>query len=124
MPIGTIVTDVAIAHFAIIGTRRLTVAHIIVDTCTKDALCVDACPNDSIHPTKDEAEFDGATQLYINPDECLDCGACIPECPVQAIYADSDLPEKYKSFTALNATKSKELPVITQKKTPLAEPKK
>jgi ferredoxin len=61
--------------------------------------------------------------VYINPDTCIDCGACVPECPVQAIFADSDVPEKYKSYIALNAAKSKELPIINQKKTPLAPPK-
>ncbi len=59
----------------------------------------------------------------IASDGCIDCGACIPECPVQAIYTDADIPEKSKSYIDLNAKKSKELPVITEKKTPLAPPK-
>ena len=100
-------------------------AYVIAEPCvnTKDTACVDVCPVDCIHPRKDEADFEKDTMLYIDPEVCIDCGACIPECPVQAIYSDSDIPEKYKSFVALNATKSKELPVITQKKTPLAPPK-
>ena len=61
-------------------------AHIIVDACTKLTLCVDACPNDCIHPTKAEAGFEAAPQLYINPDECLDCGACVTACTANAIF--------------------------------------
>jgi len=57
--------------------------------------------------------------LVIDPEVCIDCGACIPECPVQAIYSDSDVPEKFKSYIALNKDKSTSLPVITEKKTPL-----
>jgi ferredoxin len=59
--------------------------------------------------------------LVIDPDVCIDCGACIPECPVQAIHMQDDVPDKWKSFIALNAEKSKALPVITEKKTPLAK---
>jgi len=65
---------------------------IITDPCieTKDTACVDVCPVDCIHPRKDEPEFETATMLYIHPDECIDCGACVPACPVAAIY---DSPE-------------------------------
>src|SRR5690606_35378344 len=48
--------------------------------------CVDVCPVDCIHPRKDEPEFATAEMLFIKPDECIDCGACIPACPVAAIY--------------------------------------
>ena len=67
-------------------------AFIITDPCigTKDASCVDVCPVDCIHPRKDAPEFAAATMLYIHPDECIDCGACVPACPVAAIY---DSPE-------------------------------
>jgi NAD-dependent dihydropyrimidine dehydrogenase PreA subunit len=67
-------------------------AFVITDPCigTKDAACVDVCPVDCIHPRKDEAEFATTTMLYIHPDECIDCGACVPACPVAAIY---DSPE-------------------------------
>jgi ferredoxin len=65
---------------------------IITDPCieTKDTACVDVCPVDCIHPRKDEPEFDQASMLYIHPEECIDCGACVPACPVAAIY---DSPE-------------------------------
>ena len=61
---------------------------IITDPCigTKDAACIDVCPVDCIHPRKEEPEFEQATMLYIHPDECIDCGACVPACPVVAIY--------------------------------------
>jgi ferredoxin len=61
---------------------------IITDPCigTKDHSCVDVCPVDCIHPRKDEPEFEQTTMLYIHPDECIDCGACVPACPVAAIY--------------------------------------
>jgi ferredoxin len=61
---------------------------IITDPCigTKDTACVDVCPVDCIHPRKDDPEFEQATMLYIHPEECIDCGACVPACPVAAIY--------------------------------------
>jgi len=80
-------------------------AYIITEPCigTKDSACVDVCPVDCIHPRKDETEFEGATMLFIHPDECIDCGACVPACPVSAIFALEDLPEKWSRFTAVNA---------------------
>ena len=57
--------------------------------------------------------------LVIDPDVCIDCGACIPVCPVQAIFVDADVPEKWKGYIKLNAEKAPQLPVITQKKKPL-----
>jgi ferredoxin len=61
---------------------------VITDPCigTKDTACVDVCPVDCIHPRKDEPEFEAAAMLYIHPEECIDCGACVPACPVAAIY--------------------------------------
>jgi ferredoxin len=64
---------------------------------------VDACPVDCIHPRKDEAEFEAADMLYIDPVECIDCGACVPVCPVSAIFAIDDLPEKWAFFAQKNA---------------------
>jgi NAD-dependent dihydropyrimidine dehydrogenase PreA subunit len=58
----------------------------------------------AFHPTKDEAEFSAAPQLYINPEECIDCGACIPVCPVSAIFPIEDLPNNWKSFAEINAS--------------------
>ena len=78
-------------------------AYVITDTCTKDEHCIETCPVNCIHPTKDEADFAAAPQLYVNPAECIDCGACVPVCPVTAIFALEDLPEKWQQFTAMNA---------------------
>src|SRR5579871_5333164 len=80
-------------------------AYVIAEPCigTKDTACVDVCPVDCIHPRKDEPGFDNEKQLYINPAECIDCGACVPVCPVTAIFALEDLPEKWQSFTPVNA---------------------
>jgi len=66
-------------------------------------LCVQACPVDCIHPKQGEAGFAEAPQLYVKPDDCIDCGACVPVCPVTAIFALEDLPEKWANFTQLNA---------------------
>jgi NAD-dependent dihydropyrimidine dehydrogenase PreA subunit len=72
---------------------------IITDPCieTKDTACVDVCPVDCIHPRKDEAEFAEATMLYIHPEECIDCGACVPACPVAAIYESIDATPSHQS---------------------------
>ena len=80
-------------------------AYVIAEPCigTKDAACVDACPVDVIHPRRDEAGFSEASQLYIHPDDCIDCGACVPVCPVSAIFTSDDLPEKWAHFTQINA---------------------
>jgi NAD-dependent dihydropyrimidine dehydrogenase PreA subunit len=61
----------------------------------KDRSCVEACPVDCI--------YEGERCLYIHPDECVDCGACEPECPVQAIYYEDDLPDEYSEWTDINA---------------------
>jgi ferredoxin len=78
-------------------------AHVITDACIKDALCVDACPTDCIHPKKDEEKFEAETQMYINQEECIDCGACISTCESGAIFAADDLPEDKKHFQEKNA---------------------
>ena len=78
---------------------------VITDPCigTKDASCVDVCPVDCIHPRKDEPEFESMTMLYIQPEECIDCGACVPACPVSAIYESHDAtPESQKALIAAN----------------------
>jgi ferredoxin len=79
---------------------------IITDPCigTKDTACVDVCPVDCIHPRKDEPEFEQATMLYIHPEECIDCGACVPACPVAAIYDSVEsTPASQKQLIEANA---------------------
>ena len=73
--------------------------YVICEPCigTKDASCVDVCPVDCIHTT-DEAEV-----YYIDPDECIDCGAGEPVCPVTAIFPDFDVPEEWANWTKVNA---------------------
>ena len=75
--------------------------YVIAAPCVdvKDKACVDVCPVDCIHPTDGEGE----PILYINPDECIDCGACEPECPVEAIFAEEDLPKEWLGYTEINA---------------------
>jgi NAD-dependent dihydropyrimidine dehydrogenase PreA subunit len=79
--------------------------YVITQPCigVKDASCVDVCPVDCIHPIKGEEGFDTAEQLYINPDECIDCGACEPVCPVTAIFEESAVPEEWAHFFKINA---------------------
>jgi ferredoxin len=94
---------------------------IITDPCigTKDSACVDVCPVDCIHPRKDEPEFETASMLYIHPDECIDYEACVPECPVEAIFHEDNLPEQWKGYAALNAEMAKQSPNIVEKQDPL-----
>ena len=69
----------------------------------KDQSCVEACPVDCIHPGAGEPGFDDEPQLYIDPDTCIDCGACEPVCPVNAIYAESDVPADQQQYIQINA---------------------
>ena len=78
-------------------------AYVITDTCTKDELCVEACPTDCIHPKKDEEQFEAATQLYVDLDGCIDCGACVPVCPTNSIFVVDEVPADKQEFIAKNA---------------------
>jgi len=70
--------------------------YIIAEPCVgvKDKACVDVCPVDCI--------YEDDTQLYIHPDECIDCGACVDPCPVEAIFHEDELPEKWSKFYDIN----------------------
>ncbi|EKK04403.1 4Fe-4S ferredoxin iron-sulfur binding domain-containing protein [Rhodopirellula baltica SH28] len=68
----------------------------------KDKACLTVCPTDCFH--EDEQ------MVYINPDDCVDCEACIPECPTEAIFGEDDVPERWKDFIALNAIKADACP--------------
>jgi ferredoxin len=76
------------------------VTFVITEACvgTKDRSCVDVCPVDCIHDDGDED-----LQLYIDPDECIDCGACEPACPVTAIFNADDVPANLQPYIELNA---------------------
>jgi NAD-dependent dihydropyrimidine dehydrogenase PreA subunit len=73
--------------------------YVIAEPClnVKDKACVDVCPCECIHGGEDDP------QLYIDPQVCIDCGACEPECPVEAIFQDCDLPEQWKHYEQINA---------------------
>jgi ferredoxin len=89
--------------------------HIVTESCIKckHTDCVDVCPVDCFH--------EGPNMLVIDPDECIDCAVCIPECPVNAIYAEEDVPADQQEWLALNAELTKLWPVLTDKKDALPE---
>ena len=80
--------------------------HVICQPCigVKDKACVDVCPEDAIHEADATqlAEGDRLDMLYINQDECLDCAACAAECPVEAIFAEEDVPDQWQQFIEIN----------------------
>ncbi|WP_103380837.1 4Fe-4S dicluster domain-containing protein [Pseudonocardia dioxanivorans] len=80
-------------------------AYVITDACwdVKDASCVGVCPVDCIHPGPDEPGFAEAKQLYINPDECVDCDACADVCPMGACVDLEVLAPEQSRFAAINA---------------------
>src|SRR6201993_387656 len=73
------------------------VTYTIAEPCVdiKDKACIEECPVDCI--------YEGARMLYIHPDECVDCGACEPVCPVEAIYYEDDVPDQWSEYTQINA---------------------
>jgi NAD-dependent dihydropyrimidine dehydrogenase PreA subunit len=80
-------------------------AHVITEPCVncKDTACVQVCPVNCIHPRPDAANFSQFTQLFIDPDACIDCGHCIDECPPKAIFPDDDVPAQWKHYIQINA---------------------
>ena len=72
--------------------------YVIAEPCVDvtDRACVSVCPVDCIHGKETDP------QLYINPDECIDCGACEPVCPVTAIFIEDEVPDKWKNFSEIN----------------------
>ena len=89
--------------------------YVVLDNCIrcKYTDCVEVCPVDCFH--------EGPNFLVIDPDECIDCTLCEPECPVGAIVAEDDVPPGQERFIELNAELSREWPVITEKKDPLPD---
>jgi NAD-dependent dihydropyrimidine dehydrogenase PreA subunit len=91
-------------------------AYVIAEPCiaTCDTACVKVCPVDCIHGPLSERDVDALTederrdklvgiQMYIDPDSCISCGACEPECPVSAIFDEDDLPSRWASYREKNA---------------------
>ena len=86
--------------------------YVVCEPCVncKYTDCVTVCPCESFH--------EGRNMLVINPDDCIDCGACLPECPTEAIFYDADVPSKWADFIDLNARLAREAhwPILTRKK--------
>ncbi|MFC8047148.1 FAD-dependent oxidoreductase [Nocardia sp. NPDC057353] len=78
-------------------------AYVITQRCCNDASCVSECPVDCIRPRPEDPEFATAEMLYIDPDTCIDCGACFEACPVGAVYAEEDLPPALARYPEINA---------------------
>ncbi|HEY4372039.1 MAG TPA: ferredoxin FdxA [Burkholderiales bacterium] len=89
--------------------------HVVTESCIKCKYtdCVDVCPVDCFR--------EGPNMLVIDPDECIDCAVCIPECPVNAIYAEEDVPDGQKNFVDLNAELAKAWSSITKTKDSLPD---
>lgn len=87
--------------------------HVVTESCINCVYtdCVEVCPVDCFRI--------GENFLVIDPDECIDCAVCVPECPVNAIYAEEDLPNKQQHFIKINKTMSKIWPTITHSREPL-----
>jgi ferredoxin len=100
--------------------------YVIAEPCinTKDTACVEVCPVDCIHPKKDEPEFAAENKLYIDPETCIDCGACQPACPVEACMPEDEVPEKWKHYIQLNADYTKKWPGINNEIGPMADHEK
>ena len=88
---------------------------VVTEECIKCnyTACVEVCPVDCFH--------EGPNFLVIDPDECIDCTLCEPECPIEAIHPEDDVPEDQLEFIQLNAELAKVWPVITEKKDPLPD---
>jgi ferredoxin len=90
-------------------------AYVVTEACVKCKYtdCVDVCPVDCFR--------EGPNFLVIDPDECIDCTLCVPECPAEAIFAEDDVPEEQRAFIALNEELAKRWPAIIERKTPPAD---
>jgi ferredoxin len=80
-------------------------AYVITDPCVgeKEGSCIDVCPVDCIHPTPEESGYEVADQLYIDPGECIDCGACVEVCPFEAPMPKEYIPGEYLASVERNA---------------------
>lgn len=87
-------------------------AYVVTEACIKCKFtdCVDICPVDCFR--------EGPNFLVIDPDECIDCTLCVPECPAEAIFAEDDVPANQRAFIALNAELAKQWPAIIERREP------
>jgi len=77
-------------------------AYVVTDACTKDFVCVAECTTAAIAPTADDAKAGTVSQVYINPDECIDCGTCVSVCAQNAIFPEDELPAGKAEFAEKN----------------------
>lgn len=77
-------------------------AYVVTDACSKDFVCVAECATAAIAPQQADAAAETVSQVYINPDECIDCGNCASVCPSGAIYAEGELPADKAEFAEKN----------------------
>ena len=86
--------------------------YVIAQPCigSKDASCTETCPVDCIHPKPGEPDFEHHAQLYINPEECIDCDACVAACPVDAIVPAEEVPHEWETYIELNASYFRQIP--------------
>jgi len=89
--------------------------YVVTESCIrcKYTDCVDVCPVDCFR--------EGPNFLTIDPNECIDCAVCVPECPVNAIYSEDDVPGDQQQFIKMNLELAKQWPSITKSKTPLPD---
>lgn len=78
-------------------------AYVITDACVKDFLCVSECPVDGIAPQQHDPKAAEVSQVFINPDLCMECGACMGACEQNAIFSEDSLPAAKADFIAKNA---------------------
>jgi ferredoxin len=92
--------------------------YVVTEACIKckHTDCVDVCPTDAFR--------EGPNFLAIDPDECIDCTLCVPECPVEAIFAEDDVPREQRDFIAINAELAKAWPPIVETKAALPDAEK
>ncbi len=83
---------------------------VVTEPCfgCKHTRCVEVCPCDCFH--------EGEQMLFIDPDSCIECDACVAECPTQAIFQEDNVPEKWRDYIALNAEMVLQCPAITESK--------
>ena len=86
--------------------------YVVTESCIRCRYtdCVEVCPDDCFHA--------GPDMLVINPDECIDCNLCVSHCPVNAIYAEDDLPPDQTDFLAINAKFAQKWPILSEAQNP------